>query len=137
MKFEILKKRHKVTFFGILNNFLFCVILLGFFTWALLTTLVILLVVIKRLVLAQLQCKCVRCNRLHQDSVPPDQHQSQQLEPIQGCLANPSFAILNTPPSLATTPSTPSTVTSERPLVSLPEPVAARTRAKIARKLTL
>lgn len=118
-----------------LNNF-FAVIFLGFFTWSLLTTLVILLVVIKRLVLAQLQCKCVRCNRLHQDSVSPDQHQSQQLEPIQGCLAIPSFAILNTPPSLATTPSTPSTVT-QRPLVSLPKSVAARTRAKIARKLKI
>lgn len=133
MEFEISKNGHKVTFIGILNNF-FLVSFFGFFTWAFLTTLVILLVVIKRLVLAQLQCKCVRCSRLHQDSVSPDQHQSQQLRPIQGCLANLSFAILNTPPSFATTSST---VTSKRPLVSLPEPVAARTRAKIARKLTL
>lgn len=104
--------------------------------WGVVTTILIILILIKRWLLAKCKCQCPQCLTpapTMNQSTPP----ASQLENIQ----------MHTPPSLATTPSTctttpqtPSTVTSTKPLLSLEkeDAVAHNTRSKTAkRQLTL
>lgn len=113
-----------------------CFDLIGMLAWGVVTTILIILILIKRWLLAKCKCQCPQCLTpapTMNQSTPP----ASQLENIQ----------MHTPPSLATTPSTctttpqtPSTVTSTKPLLSLEkeDAVAHNTRSKTAkRQLTL
>lgn len=92
-----------------------CFNLIGMLAWGVVTTILIILILIKRWLLAKCKCQCPQCLMpapTMNQSTPP----ASQLENIQ----------MHTPPSLATTPSTCtitpqtlSTVTSTKPLLSL------------------
>lgn len=137
--------------------FIFFPILIGMLAWAVATTIILILILIKRWLLAKLakfQCcsKCVPPAPSTSDtpsvhyappstpvSRPPDAHLNPTFTPQTAGL---DIILTHTPPSLATTPSTitptpPSTVRSTKPLISPEEPVSSRTRSKTPRKLSL
>ncbi|XP_061170605.1 uncharacterized protein LOC133179968 [Saccostrea echinata] len=113
----------------------------GFFAWAVLTTIALILLIVKKLVLQRCDLKC--CTQ-----PLPSPPQPQTIEPFEDRI--PMNPIMHTPPSQASTPDTPSTVmstpdtpstvmstpdtpstvTSSAPLVSQHEPVSANTRSK-------
>lgn len=146
--------------------------------WAVVTTIIVILILLKRWLMAKLKCQCCSCvppapSASGIPSAPPassatassasdtpstassaSSNSSVSQAPPSTSVAhlNPAFTpqgaglgfniLAHTPPSLATTPSTlsptpPSTVRSNRPLISPMEPISARTRSKTHRKLSL
>ncbi|XP_056003944.1 uncharacterized protein LOC130046266 [Ostrea edulis] len=113
----------------------------GVFAWAVVTTLAIILIVIRHLLLSKIKCCCRRqVNHLPRTPSPPSTPCTREtVEQIR-------MHLLHTPSSIATTPSslsasTPNTVVSvTRPLLGDDddEPISQRTRAKsVAKRLSL
>lgn len=95
----------------------FFFIFIGFFSWALATSIAILLVIIKRLLFPKWRC--------HRCCMKPAQPQTTESLPLGQVPLNPAYMpeamnLLHTPPSLA---STPSTVTSSVPALSPQHPL--------------
>lgn len=126
--------------------------------WAVVTTIIIILILLKRWLLAKLKCQCCSCvpqapSTSDTPSVspaplstpvscytPPVAHLNPTFTPHTACLG--IDLMTHTPPSLATTPSTisptpPSTVRSTKPLISPQEAVSSLTRSKTPRRLRL
>ena len=107
--------------------------LIGMLAWAIITTIIIILMLIKQWLLSKLKskCRCIRCLTPTPEDTPavatPHIPQTVGAE-----------LMLHTPPSLATTPSTttstPSTVRSNKPLVTPEGAIASRTRSKKMKK---
>ncbi|XP_056002408.1 uncharacterized protein LOC130049183 [Ostrea edulis] len=103
----------------------------GFFAWATVTTVALIVVILKRL-LSQNYCKC------HCTAHPEPNQQSNQQPNQQQPFENIPLVTLHTPPSAASTPSSLSfsTPDSAKPLV--PEkkfsPVSSHTRSKCVKK---
>ncbi|XP_048728520.2 mucin-2-like [Ostrea edulis] len=113
----------------------------GVFAWAVVTTLAIILIVIRHLLLSKIKCCCRRqVNHLPRTPSPPSTPCTREtVEQIR-------MHLLHTPSFIATTPSslsasTPNTVVSvTRPLLgdNDDEPISQRTRAKsVAKRLSL
>lgn len=132
----------------------FLQILIGMLAWAVVTTIIIILILLKRWLLAKLKCQCCSCvPPAPSTSDTPSVPSAPPSTPVScSTHLNPTFTpqtaglginlMTHTPPSLATTPSTisptpPSTVRSTKPLISPEGGVSSRTRSKTPRRLSL
>lgn len=121
-----------------------CFDLIGMLAWGVVTTILIILILIKRWLLAKCKCQCPQCltpaPTMNQSTPPASQPENIQMHTPPSLATTPSTCTATTPSTCTTTPQTPSTVTSTKPLLSLEkeDAVAHNTRSKTAkRQLTL
>lgn len=115
---------------------IYCV-LIGFLSWALVTTISMVVIVVKRLLRHKLRCR----TRRNPTTLPPPPYPNPTYTPSPSCSPSEfNMLVLHTPPSQASSPPGSSTASAStcKPLISPGEkvtaPVASRTRSK--RKLS-